>query len=43
MILLIVYQSPLLALIPLVTIALSVEVSLMAIASLTLVPGCGSR
>ena len=38
-ILLIVYRSPLLALIPLVTIALSVEVSLMAIASLTLVPG----
>ena len=38
-ILLLVYQSPLLALIPLVTIALSVEVSLKAIASLTLVPG----
>ena len=38
-ILLIVYQSPLLALLPLATIALSVEVSLLAIASLTLVPG----
>ena len=39
LILLIVYQSPLLALIPLATIALSVAVSLWAIASLTLVPG----
>ena len=39
LILLIVYQSPLLALLPLVTIALSVEVSLLAIASLTKVPG----
>ena len=39
LILLIVYQSPLLALIPLATIALSVMVSLWAIASLTLVPG----
>ena len=39
LILLIVYQSPLLALIPLATIALSVVVSLSAIASLTLVPG----
>ena len=39
LILLIVYQSPLLALIPLATIALSVKVSLWAIASLTLVPG----
>ena len=38
-ILLIVYQSPLLALIPLVTIALSVLVSLKIIASLTLIPG----
>ena len=38
-ILLIVYQSPLLALLPLVTIALSVQVSFWAIASLTLVPG----
>ena len=38
-ILLIVYRSPLLALIPLVTIALSVWISLMAIASLTKVPG----
>jgi putative drug exporter of the RND superfamily len=38
-ILLIVYQSPLLALLPLATIALSVEVSLLAIASLTLIPG----
>ncbi len=39
LILLIVYRSPLLALIPLATIALSVKVSLWAIASLTLVPG----
>ncbi len=39
LILLIVYRSPLLALLPLVTIALSVEVSLLAIASLTKVPG----
>ena len=39
LILLIVYQSPLLALIPLATIALSVKVSLWAIASLTLIPG----
>ena len=39
LILLIVYQSPLLALIPLATIALSVLVSLWAIASLTLIPG----
>ena len=39
LILLIVYQSPLLALIPLATIALSVKVSLWAIASLTRVPG----
>ncbi len=39
LILLIVYQSPLLALIPLATIALSVMVSLWAIASLTLIPG----
>ena len=39
LILLIVYQSPLLALIPLATIALSVVVSLWAIASLTLIPG----
>ena len=38
-ILLIVYRSPLLALLPLLTIALSVEVSLLAIASLTRVPG----
>ena len=38
-ILLIVYQSPLLALIPLVTITLSVLISLKAIAALTLVPG----
>jgi len=38
-ILLVVYRSPLLALLPLVTIALSVKVSLLAIASLTLVPG----
>ncbi len=38
-ILLIVYQSPLLALIPLVTIALSVVVSLKMIASLTLIEG----
>ena len=38
-ILLIVYQSPLLALIPLLTIALSVLISLKTIASLTLVPG----
>ena len=37
-ILLIVYQSPLLALIPLVTITLSVVVSLKLIASLTLIP-----
>lgn len=36
-ILLVVYRSPLLALLPLVTIALSVQVSLMAIASLTLI------
>lgn len=39
LILLIVYQSPLLALIPLATIALSVVVSLWAIASLTRIPG----
>jgi len=39
LILLIVYQSPLLALIPLATIALSVMVSLWTIASLTLIPG----
>ena len=39
LILLIVYQSPLLAFIPLATIALSVKVSLWAIASLTLIPG----
>ena len=39
LILLIVYQSPLLALIPLATIALSVKVSLWAIAALTLIPG----
>jgi len=39
MILVMVYRSPLLALLPLATIALSVEVSLLAIASLTLVPG----
>ncbi|WP_435010076.1 MMPL family transporter [Tundrisphaera lichenicola] len=38
-ILLIVYKSPLLALLPLLTIALSVQVSLKAIASLTLIPG----
>ena len=38
-ILLVVYRSPLLALIPLVTIALSVWVSLMAIAVLTKLPG----
>ena len=38
-ILLVVYQSPLLALLPLVTIALSVLVSLKTIASLTLIPG----
>ena len=38
LILLIVYQSPLLALIPLATIALSVVVSLWAIASLTRIP-----
>ena len=38
-ILLIVYQSPLLALLPLVTIALSVLVSLKTIASLTLIEG----
>ncbi len=39
LILLIVYQSPLLALIPLATIALSVKLSLLAIASLTRIPG----
>ena len=38
-ILLIVYRSPLLALLPLATIALSVWTSLLAIASLTLIPG----
>jgi RND superfamily putative drug exporter len=38
-ILLVVYRSPLLALIPLVTIALSAWASLLAIASLTKVPG----
>ena len=38
-ILLVVYRSPLLALLPLVTIAFSVKVSLMAIATLTRVPG----
>ena len=38
-ILLVVYRSPLLAMIPLVTIALSVVVSLKAIALLTEVPG----
>ena len=38
-ILLIVYQSPLLALIPLITIALSVVISLKVIASLTLIEG----
>ena len=38
-ILLIVYRSPLLAMVPLVTIALSVVVSLKAIALLTRVPG----
>ncbi len=38
-ILLIVYRSPLLALIPVLTIALSVAISLMAIASMTLIPG----
>ena len=38
-ILLIVYQSPLLALLPLLTIALSVLVSLKTIATLTLIPG----
>ena len=40
-ILLIVYRSPLLALVPLVTIALSVLVSFWAIALLTTVPGLG--
>ena len=40
-ILLVVYRSPLLAMIPLVTIALSVFVSLRAIALLTTVPGLG--
>ena len=39
LILLIVYQSPLLALIPLATITLSVMVSLWAIAALTRIPG----
>ena len=39
LILLIVYRSPLLALLPLVTIAISVEVSLLSIASMTRVPG----
>ena len=39
LILLLVYKSPLLALTPLVTIALSVVVSLKALATLTLVPG----
>ncbi len=38
-ILVIVYRSPLLALLPLATIGLSVKVSLLAIATLTLVPG----
>lgn len=39
LILLVVYRSPLLALIPLITIAISVFVSMRAIASLTLIPG----
>ena len=41
LILLIVYRSPLLAMIPLITIALSVFVSLRLIALLTFVPGLG--
>ena len=41
MILLVVYRSPLLAMVPLVTIALSVLVSFWAIALLTTVPGLG--
>ena len=41
LILLIVYRSPLLAMIPLVTIALSVFVSLRLIALLTFIPGLG--
>ena len=43
LILLIVYRSPLLAMVPLVTIALSVFVSLRLIALLTSVPGLGFR
>ena len=41
LILLVVYRSPLLAMVPLVTIALSVFVSLRLIALLTTVPGLG--
>ena len=41
LILLLVYRSPLLAMVPLVTIALSVFVSLRLIALLTHVPGLG--
>ena len=41
LILLVVYRSPLLAMVPLVTIALSVFVSLRLIALLTNVPGLG--
>ena len=43
LILLIVYRSPLLAMIPLVTIALSVIVSLRLIALLTFIPGLGFK
>ena len=43
LILLIVYRSPLLAMIPLVTIALSVFVSLRLIALLTFIPGLGFK
>jgi RND superfamily putative drug exporter len=42
-ILLVVYRSPLLAMIPLVTIALSVFVSLRLIAALTLIPALGFK
>ena len=43
LILLVVYRSPLLAMIPLVTIALSVFVSLRLIALLTLIPSLGFK
>jgi RND superfamily putative drug exporter len=43
LILLIVYRSPLLAMIPLVTIALSVMVSLRLIALMTFIPGLGFK